>query len=52
MPGTVETSQRGPAVAALAASTVAFAICFAAWVVNAVLVTSLVANGVYSFSES
>lgn len=43
---------RGPALRALAMSTFAFAMCFAAWVVNAVLVTHLVSSGTFRFSGS
>jgi len=37
------------ATRALVVSTVAFAVCFAAWIINAVLVTYLVSNGIYRF---
>ena len=33
-------------------ATTAFTVCFAAWVINAVLVTSLVSNGTFDFDES
>jgi NNP family nitrate/nitrite transporter-like MFS transporter len=40
------------AVVALAASTVAFTVCFACWVLYAALVPLLVASGVYAFDET
>lgn len=41
-------ARRG-ALSALVMSTIAFTVCFAAWVVNAVLVTHLVNSGVYDY---
>ncbi|MGH8582882.1 MAG: MFS transporter [Gammaproteobacteria bacterium] len=45
-------SERSEALTALSASTVAFGVCFAVWVINAVLVTYLVSTGVFRFSET
>tara|TARA_B110000503_G_scaffold135681_1_gene216672 strand:- start:1013 stop:3802 length:2790 start_codon:yes stop_codon:yes gene_type:complete len=44
-----EASSR-QATTALTLATIAFAICFACWVINAILVTYLVQNGVYDFT--
>lgn len=45
-------SERRAALIALAASTVGFSFCFAAWVLNSVLVTHLVSTGTFGFSET
>jgi NNP family nitrate/nitrite transporter-like MFS transporter len=44
--------ERGPAMMALVMSTVAFVMCFACWVLNAVLITYLVNTGTYAFNEA
>lgn len=46
------TSDNARAPVVLAVSTLAFAVCFAAWTMNGVLVTFLVDQGVFSWSES
>jgi MFS transporter, NNP family, nitrate/nitrite transporter len=43
---------RKRAAIALTLTTVSFAICFASWVINAMLVTYLVQNGIFDFSSS
>lgn len=45
-------SDRGRALTVLAVNTTAFTVCFAAWTVNGVLVTYLVDNGVFEWTES
>lgn len=44
-------TERRAALTALSASTIAFGVCFAAWVINSVLVTHLVSAGIFRFSE-
>jgi NNP family nitrate/nitrite transporter-like MFS transporter len=44
-------SEHSRAITALVMSTVSFAVCFACWVVNAVLITYLVSTGTYAFDE-
>jgi NNP family nitrate/nitrite transporter-like MFS transporter len=44
-------SEHSPAITALVMSTVSFAVCFACWVANAVLITYLVSTGTYAFNE-
>ena len=46
------SAERKPAIVALVMSTVAFTVCFACWVINAVLVTYLVSNGAYAFDQA
>lgn len=46
------SAERKPAIVALVMSTVAFTVCFACWVINAVLVTYLVSNGTYDFDQA
>ena len=43
---------RDPASRVLAANTLAFAVCFAAWTMNGVLVTFLVDQGIFTWTES
>lgn len=45
-------SHRAQPIIVLSANTVAFAVCFAAWMLYGVLVTFLVENGVYEWSRS
>ena len=45
-------SDRGRATRVLTVSTLAFAVCFAAWTMNGVLVTYLVDQGVFPWTES
>lgn len=45
-------SEKRHALTALVMSTFSFTVCFACWVINAVLVTSLVSAGVYSFTST
>lgn len=45
-------SANGRALTVLAVNTVAFTVCFAAWTLNGVLVTYLVDNGVFAWTES
>lgn len=45
-------NERRQALIALSASTIAFTVCFAVWVINAVLVTYLVSARVFLFSET
>ena len=45
-------SRRGRALTVLAVNTTAFTVCFAAWTLNGVLVTYLVDNGVFEWTES
>jgi NNP family nitrate/nitrite transporter-like MFS transporter len=45
-------SERGKAGVALAGNTVAFTVCFAVWVMNGVLVTYLVDNGLFRFNDA
>jgi MFS transporter, NNP family, nitrate/nitrite transporter len=45
-------SENAAALRALVMSTVAFTVCFACWVLNAVLVSFLVASGVRPFDET
>ena len=45
-------TERRAALTALSASTIAFGVCFAAWVINSVLVTHLVSAGIFRFSET
>ncbi len=42
----------GRAISVLTASTLAFTICFAVWMMNGVLITFLVDSGVYDFSKA
>jgi NNP family nitrate/nitrite transporter-like MFS transporter len=44
-------SEHSPAITALVMSTLSFAVCFACWVINAVLITYLVSTGTYAFDE-
>jgi NNP family nitrate/nitrite transporter-like MFS transporter len=44
-------ASRTVAGTALIVSTVAFTLCFAAWVINAVLITYLTSHGLYAFDE-
>ena len=44
-------SQKSRAIQVLTLNTVAFTVCFAAWMMNGVLITFLVSNGVYDFSK-
>ena len=44
--------QRGSAATALAASTIAFALCFASWVINSVLVSYFLANEIFALTEA
>ena len=37
---------------ALTMATISFTVCFAAWVINAILITFLVSNAVFDFSDS
>jgi len=45
-------SERGKAFSVLAANTLAFTVCFAVWMMNGVLITFLVDNGVYDFDKA
>ena len=45
-------TDRRAALTALSASTIAFGVCFAAWVINSVLVTHLVSAGIFRFSKT
>jgi len=45
-------SERGKAISVLAANTLAFTVCFAVWMMNGVLITFLVDNGVYDFDKA
>ena len=45
------TEDRKSAITALVMSTFAFTVCFACWVINAVLVTHLVSIGTYAFDQ-
>ncbi|MEE9271053.1 MAG: MFS transporter [Candidatus Krumholzibacteria bacterium] len=45
-------SERGKAIKVLSANTFAFTVCFAVWMMNGVLITFLVDNGVYSFTKA
>jgi NNP family nitrate/nitrite transporter-like MFS transporter len=45
-------SERTSAIMALVMSTLAFAVCFACWVINGVLMTYLVSTGIYTFNEA
>ena len=45
------STDRKSAITALVMSTIAFTVCFACWVINAVLVTHLVSIGIYAFDE-
>ncbi len=47
-----DKNDRRRAYVALSASTIAFGVCFAAWVINAILVTHLVTAGILPFSET
>lgn len=42
---------RGPAITTLAISTVAFTVCFACWMLNGVLVTFLVDNQIFNWTD-
>lgn len=48
----MSVSSRTKAVSVLAATTVAFTVCFAVWMMNGVLVTFLVDNGVYAWDKT
>ena len=43
---------RGKAITVLALNTIAFTVCFACWMINGVLITFLIENQVYSWTES
>ena len=45
-------TERGRAFTALGMNTLAFTVCFAVWMMNGVLITWLVDNGVYEFTKS
>jgi len=45
-------SERGKAFSVLTANTLAFTVCFAVWMMNGVLITFLVDNGVYDFDKA
>ena len=45
-------TDRARAISVLTANTVAFAVCFAAWMLYGVLVTFLVENGLFRWSRS
>ncbi len=45
-------TDRRAALTALTASTLAFGVCFAVWVLNAVLVTHLVSTGIFRFTDA
>ncbi|MCP4422360.1 MAG: NarK/NasA family nitrate transporter, partial [Chloroflexi bacterium] len=45
-------SESKQAASALIMSTFAFTVCFASWVINAVMVTFLISNGIYEFNGS
>ncbi|MDQ6701452.1 MAG: MFS transporter, partial [Acidobacteriota bacterium] len=45
-------SERRQSFQALAMTTAAFAVCFACWVINSILVTALTSSGIVPFSES
>ena len=45
-------TERGKAISVLTANTVAFTVCFAAWMLNGVLVTYLNEREVYQWTES
>jgi NNP family nitrate/nitrite transporter-like MFS transporter len=45
-------SERGKAISVLTANTLAFTVCFAVWMMNGVLITFLVDNGVYDFDKA
>lgn len=45
-------AERSKAIQVLTMNTLAFTVCFACWMLNGVLVTFLVENGVFHFSES
>jgi len=45
-------SERGKAFSVLAANTLAFTVCFAVWMMNGVLITFLVDNGIYDFDKA
>lgn len=46
------TESRDGAIRALTLSTIAFAVCFACWVLNAVLVSFLVIRGIFDFDQA
>lgn len=45
-------TDRGKSLTVLTMNTLAFTVCFAAWMMNGVLVTYLVENGVFAFTKS
>ena len=45
-------SERGKAISVLTANTLAFTVCFAVWMMNGVLITFLVDNGVYDWDKA
>lgn len=45
-------NDRKQAFSALAANTIAFTVCFAVWMMNGVLITWLVSNGVFEFDKA
>ena len=45
------SADRKSAITALVMSTLAFTVCFACWVINAVLATYLVSTGTFSFDQ-
>jgi NNP family nitrate/nitrite transporter-like MFS transporter len=45
-------TEKGKAISVLTLNTIAFTVCFAAWMMNGVLVTFLVDNGIYTWDKA